>query len=142
MAIQELDLTIYQRAGKHNSNADAFSRAPVPTDSSSSVDTEDTFGIIGAINAEDRVPQVDLSTGPRLSGDNHLPQDRGITGGQPKSQRTGMHCSTSFETFYTMLDPTRVFELFLRRATVSSCSRKLMLERMVHISERRKSTVS
>ena len=81
MAIQELDLTIYHRAGKHNSNADALCRAPVPTDSSSSADTEDTFGIIGAINAEDCVPQVDLSnlptiTGPRLSGDNHLPQDR------------------------------------------------------------------
>ena len=62
MAIQELDLTIYHRAGKHNSNADALSRAPVPTDFSSSVDTEDTFGIIGAINAEDCVPQVDLSS--------------------------------------------------------------------------------
>ena len=32
------------------------------TDSNSSVDTEDTFGIIGAINAEDCVHQVDLSS--------------------------------------------------------------------------------
>ena len=52
-------MTIYHRAGKHNSNADTLSQAPVPPDSNSSVDTEDTFG---AIDAEDSVPQVDLSS--------------------------------------------------------------------------------
>ena len=35
MAIQEVNLTIYHRAGKHNSNADVLSRASVPADSKS-----------------------------------------------------------------------------------------------------------
>ena len=104
MAIQEFDLTIYHHAGKYNSNADALSRAPVPTNSSSSVDMEDTFGIISAINAEDCTSSGLIQstvTGPRLSGDNHLPQDRGIT-----EELENWHCqshSISLEImFYTM----------------------------------------
>ena len=62
MAIEELDLTIYHIAGKHNSNTDALSRASVPPDPNSSVDMVDMFGIIGAINEEDSVPRVDLSS--------------------------------------------------------------------------------
>lgn len=62
MAIQEFDLTIFHHAGEHNSNADALSRAPVPSTSSVSVSTEKSFDITAAITAEDSVPQVNLSS--------------------------------------------------------------------------------
>lgn len=45
MALQELDLTIVHRSGKHNSNADALSRCPLP-DSTEQNPTEEVVAAI------------------------------------------------------------------------------------------------
>ena len=45
MALQELDLTIVHRAGKHNANADALSRCPLPT----STDENPTAEVVAVI---------------------------------------------------------------------------------------------
>ena len=51
MAIQELDLTISHRAGKHNANADALSRSPLPH--SCEADTSSPDAVIASLVAEE-----------------------------------------------------------------------------------------
>lgn len=48
MALQELDLTIMHRSGKHNSNADALSRCPLPT----STDENPTAEVVAPLTEE------------------------------------------------------------------------------------------
>ena len=51
MALQELDLTIEHRSGKHNANADALSRHPLPTPATD----EDPVGhLVAGLTADDR----------------------------------------------------------------------------------------
>lgn len=54
MAIQELDLKIYHRSGRHNANADALSRSPLPN----SGNDPTPFGIVSAVAVEvkDKLP--------------------------------------------------------------------------------------
>lgn len=69
MAIQELDLTILHHAGKHNSSADALSRAPVPPNPKPRIE-EEPFGTIATLSAEDCAPSWFVKptvAGPRLS---------------------------------------------------------------------------
>ena len=57
MAIQELDLTIVHWSGKHNNNADALSRYPLPT----TVDEHPSAQVVAAITAtEEAGAQDDL----------------------------------------------------------------------------------
>ena len=64
MAIQELDIEILHRSGKHNANADALSRSPLGDS-----DCEQTpYGIISALEGEDL--EMDLAALQR--GDSEL----------------------------------------------------------------------
>ena len=60
MALQELDLTIVHRSGKHNSNADALSRCPLPT----STDENPTAEVVAALTGE-----TEGTVGDALGGD-------------------------------------------------------------------------
>ena len=62
MAVQELDLEVFHRSGKKNSNADALSRFPLP----STGDHPDPFGIVAALAS---VPEVEECPLPQLQRD-------------------------------------------------------------------------
>lgn len=49
MVIQDLDVTILHRSGKHNSNADDLSRCPLPVEGAS---VYTSFGIVAAAEPE------------------------------------------------------------------------------------------
>ena len=61
MAVQELDLEVFHRSGKKNSNADALSRFPLP----STGDDPDPFGIVAALAS---VPEVEECPLPSYRG--------------------------------------------------------------------------
>ena len=58
MAIQELDLQILHRSGKHNSNADALSRCPLTRTEVS--ETSSPEGVVAAVSSgeDDRLPAL------------------------------------------------------------------------------------
>ena len=64
MAIQELDIQIYHRSGKHNSNADALSRFPLPQHPGA----DEQCGVVAAIDPV--IPEEELAGLQR--GDNAL----------------------------------------------------------------------
>ena len=58
MALQELDLVIVHRSGKHNANADALSRCPLP----SATDDHPTADVVAALVGTEVLPEGDRGT--------------------------------------------------------------------------------
>ena len=61
MALQELNLTIEHRSGKHNANADALSRYPLP-DSTDGTPTEEVVAALAIVGGDSSVEESTLAT--------------------------------------------------------------------------------